>query len=225
LIGHSHEAFKQARFYNVAAVNLHLIRARIYAEMGNSDKAIDEFERCVDLGRQSFPDEMQWYRQYYAQFLAETGEINKAEQMAGNLRTDLEESDKLSSYWYAMGSIELAKNNPGDAISYFQKVPKSKEHFALNFMLARSYLKAGLYEDATKILEQLLLSHSQWRLHWGIRDIKIHYLLGLAYEKLGRNREAIGQYGIFVNIWNDVEYYSAELDDAKKRLVQLKVDP
>ncbi len=50
---------------------------------------------------------------------------------------------------------------------------------------------------------------------------KVHYTLGLAYERSGWNRKAIEQYEYFLEIVRDGDPGIEAIEDAKRRLRQL----
>jgi serine/threonine protein kinase/Flp pilus assembly protein TadD len=55
-----------------------------------------------------------------------------------------------------------------------------------------------------------------------VASVKAHYWLGVAYEKEGKNGDAVKEYGRFLEIWKDADFKSKEMDDAKARLAKLK---
>ena len=65
------------------------------------------------------------------------------------------------------------------------------------------------YDDGSRV----------YRIVWAA---KVHYLLGLAYEKSGWDKKAIEQYEEFLEIWKDADPGIAEVEDAKQRLARLK---
>jgi hypothetical protein len=55
-----------------------------------------------------------------------------------------------------------------------------------------------------------------------IPNVKAHYWLGVAYQKLGEKEMAIKEYKIFLDTWKDADFNSPELNDAKIRLQKLR---
>jgi cytochrome c-type biogenesis protein CcmH/NrfG len=54
--------------------------------------------------------------------------------------------------------------------------------------------------------------------------VKAYYYLGIAYEKTGRNDDAIKPYEEFLDIWKSADPGIAEVIDARNRLAKLKAN-
>jgi tetratricopeptide (TPR) repeat protein len=89
-------------------------------------------------------------------------------------------------------------------------------------MLGRTCLQAERLEDAVETLEKALSDYSTYRARLPTLSVKVHYLLGLAYEQSGWTRKAIEQYEEFLEIWKDADPGISEIEDARQRLARLK---
>jgi tetratricopeptide (TPR) repeat protein len=92
----------------------------------------------------------------------------------------------------------------------------------MRFMLAKTYLESDRLGEAVAELEKALSRYDDIRLNVPIWTVKAHYLLGLAYERSGWNKEAIEKYEEFLEIWKDADPGIAEVEDARERLMRLK---
>lgn len=61
------------------------------------------------------------------------------------------------------------------------------------------------------------------RFYGYIYNVKAHYWLGVAYEKLGEKERAIKEYKIFLDTWKDADFNSPEIKNADKRVAELAV--
>ncbi|MFC1475822.1 tetratricopeptide repeat protein [Candidatus Zixiibacteriota bacterium] len=202
----------------------HFIKARVYAELGDFERAKAEFPKHMAILHQRYPNSRTHERHHYAQLLAESGDLTEAEDTAQSLKADLEARGyELDYYRYATGCIALAKGNPEMAVKQFEKITAAHRDFPERFMLARAYQSAGQLSEAVAEFEPLLAFftlHTAFRNIW---DVKVHYYLALAYEKSNWHDKAIEQYEIFLDIWKNADPGIEEIDDAKARLAQLKI--
>ena len=208
-----------------------LLKLIIYWETENLNLAFEELEKRQEMRLRLNPDDSISGRGTYVQLLAEKNDFEKAEQAAEALKKDIEEKDqtRMGTYWYAAGSIEFSKGNFEAAVRYFEKGTKKEGwvtgvDFQDRIMLARAYLESGRLGQAVSEFEDLLSNYSWGRLTWAIWTVKVHYYLGLAYEKSGWNKKAIEQYEEFLDIWKDADPGIHEVEDAKEKLEKLKVE-
>lgn len=203
----------------------HFIKARIYAELGDFERAKAEFPKHMEILHQLYPNSRTHERHHYAQLLAESGDLAAAEETAQSLKADLEARGyELDYYWYASGCIALARGNPEMAVKHFEKITAAHRDFPERFMLARAYQSAGQLSEAVEEFEPLLeffTIHSVFRNIW---DVKVHYYLGLAYEKSNWYDKAIEQYKTFLNIWQNADPGIEAVEDARTRLARLQAN-
>jgi len=74
-----------------------------------------------------------------------------------------------------------------------------------------------------ELLEKALSRYDEQRAVKGIWAAKGHYYLGMAYQELGRDQDAIRKYEEFLDIWKEADPGIPEVEDAKERLEKLRV--
>ncbi|UCB53290.1 MAG: tetratricopeptide repeat protein, partial [Candidatus Zixiibacteriota bacterium] len=94
----------------------------------------------------------------------------------------------------------------------------------VRYFLAQAYLESDQVEEAAEILEKALLRYDKNRMESPIWSVKAHYYLGLAYERLGRTQDAVGQYEEFLECWKEADPGIAEVEDAKEKLKELRAE-
>lgn len=204
--------------------NKHSLKAMIYMQQGRSDLAREEAEKATDILRNLYSDNRIWHRHHLIHLLAETGEMDKAEQVASALRKDIgkDEEGRISYWWYAQGCIDFFQGNLEESIVNLEKAADNLDQFYAQYMLARAYLESGRLDRAVAELEMMLSKYNTSRAGALVWAVKAHYLLGQAYEKSGWNSRAVEQYEEFLDIWKDADSGSSEIEDAERRLSRLK---
>ena len=152
-------------------------------------------ELMVSIGRDFKPDQLS------AQLLAECGDIALEEGDAGKAETFYRElmesfptSDLLESAYYGMGAAALARNQPAEALRWFDdavaKTPAETRLGDITFGKGRALLALGRTDDARKTLEQVA-SNKEWR---GELTAKALLALGDLEESRGNTAAAIQYY-------------------------------
>jgi tetratricopeptide (TPR) repeat protein len=207
-------------------IEKHRLKSLVYSDLGNWQAAIDESDRILEIYDNIYPENGKVFWNIKIEYLAQNGQIEKAEEMAKGLKAHLEKTkSSMTAYWYAAGCIERSKGNLSGALGYFQQFITDQGNincFAAHYMLARTYLELGRLGEAVTEFEEQLNYYDYWRLYWGGFNIKIHYYLGLAYEQSNWFEQAIQQYEIFLETWKDADPGIKEIDDARERLKRLK---
>jgi tetratricopeptide (TPR) repeat protein/predicted Ser/Thr protein kinase len=203
-------------------------KVSIYEEQKKMSLALKEAEIAMEIMKKARPDDPVNARDYYTYLLAKSGKIAEAEEAARVLKKDIEEKDttKMSSYWWTLGEIELAKGDTNKALSYIERVYKNSPtpSFGLRYSLAEIYLKTGRLGEAVSELEKALSRYDDDRVWATGIAVKAYYLLGLAYEKSGWNKKAIEKYEEFLDIWKDADPGILEVEDAKERVKKLRAE-
>ncbi|MCK4386093.1 MAG: tetratricopeptide repeat protein, partial [candidate division Zixibacteria bacterium] len=206
----------------------HFLKAGIYAETKNPSLALKEAKICTEIHKKAYPEDPVNLRDFYVYILAESGKIAKAEEVARDLKKDIEEKNPalMYFYWLALGIIERAKGNTNTAVTYAERAAKEAPSplFPVRFLLARAYLESGRLGEAVAEFERVLSRYDDIRALSAIWAVKAHYLLGLAYEESGWDKKAIEKYEEFLEIWKDADPGIPEVEDAKERLGKLTVE-
>jgi tetratricopeptide (TPR) repeat protein len=201
----------------------HFAMAWLYLELGEYEAAIREFHTHMEIYREAYPGLGNHDRHEYIQLLAEAGRIQLAEQTLVEYADDLGRMEYPESYLeYARGCIAFAKQDYPAAVDHLTAAVRAFNNFPTRFLLARAYQEAGRLSDAVSEFEGLLNRYSILRVAWAIRSVKMHYYLGLAYERSRWYDKAADQYAIFLNLWKDADHPVAERADAAERLQRLR---
>jgi serine/threonine protein kinase/Flp pilus assembly protein TadD len=203
----------------------HFIKATIYRESKNLDLALKETQKAMEISREVYPQTPAFHWEYYVRLLTENNEIAEAEEVADAFRKDIEEKNPSLIYlhWYTLGFIEWSKGNREAALTQFEKMAQATPDFWAHFTLAEAYLESNKLGEAVAEFEKVLSRYDSNRALCAFRAVKAYYLLGLAYEKSGWNKKAIKQYEEFLEIWKDADPGIPEVEDAKERLEELRV--
>jgi tetratricopeptide (TPR) repeat protein len=205
----------------------HFLKATIYREKKDLQRAVAEIERTVEVSMEASPDYTNLWRTYHVQFLAQAGEFEKGGEVAEILKEHVEDTDYTTRffYWFARAFIEQARGDHEKAIAYLENKDASRKvtRYYLRHMLARMYLESGRLAESVDMFERTLLRYSRSRAIEVIAAVKTHYYLGQAYERSGWTDKAVEQYEIFLDIWKDADEGIAEVEQAKQRVVALRI--
>ncbi len=200
----------------------------VYWEQENFELALKEIEILKDLLPELDPKDKVKLRDAYAITWAAQGQMAAAERVLRTWRSEIAESDsvQLRKYWRVVGVVELIEENVDSAIAYLEKGlwEGTTPLFDVRYFLAQAYLEAGQPDKAAELLEKALLRYDEQRAARAIWATKAHYYLGLAYEELGRGREAIKEYQEFLELWRGADPGMAEVEQAKERVKKLRVE-
>jgi len=200
----------------------YLLKARILAEKNNLPQAVQEYEKYLAFRKADSTLPPPPHIEHYIQLLAQNNEFARAGEVAEHFKQKLEETGQpLTFYWYALGCVELEKENYSEAIKHFKQALSDCDGFPQLFMLGVAYFEAGRYAEAIEQFEKSSKSYNSPRAYWSTWSVKTHYYLGLIYEELGQPKQAITQYRQFIEIWKNADPGIASLEDAKSRLARL----
>jgi tetratricopeptide (TPR) repeat protein len=207
----------------------HLVKAYIYEQQGNQKRMAEEAQKSVLNLPHTWGNYFVFFKDINIAFLAKSGDVSTAERMAEALKNDIQKSDstQMWRYWFAMARITLAKNHPEVALANLEKAARGYPGLFVHLPLARAYLEQNRLDKAIAELEKVpsiflgIYSLNQCLLTPEV--VKSYYLLGLAYEKSGRNKEAIEKYQEFLDILKNADPGIPEVADAKERLERLKI--
>ena len=216
-----------ANGYDEDKASYHFTRAQIYSELGEHARAIAELkEAAVIAGRTTSASKFS-YLCIAARELAVMGDIKAADSMVGAITREIDtmSSPPVTYKTYVRGLVALGEDKPREAVKLLEKVIRNssaESYFGWRFNLASAYVQAGMANKAIVDLEALMQNLTYGRLSEGIFNVRMHYLLGLAYEQVGRYDDAAGQYDRFLTIWKDSDHDSDEMKDARARLAKLR---
>jgi len=190
-----------------------------------SDLAYDEARLWRDGIVAIFPMFATEFEIVYANICASLGKTAVADSIIGIYETVLDTLDEstIEPYHSAEGNIALVT---GDSELAIRHLLRSNEldlnDYQTRYRLAKAYLMANRIGEAIDVLEKALARYDPARLFDSGTNVRGYYLLGNAYQLAGRNDEAIEQYQIFLDIWENADPELEEVPDARKRLEQLK---
>jgi tetratricopeptide (TPR) repeat protein len=204
----------------------HFLAASILEVQGKPGEALHQAEEGAKIWVATWPEDPPRWSGYCAALLVENGETDRAAGLAEDLKAAVSRNDGKPSlyYWLVMGDIELAKGNPVTAVPHLEEaasgaVPRMLEVW---IPLASAYLEAHRLAEAVDLFEDILSMYDAERKGFVVQVVKCHYLLGLAYEQSGWNDKAIEQYEEFLDIWKGADPGIDEIEDARRRLTELK---
>ncbi len=161
----------------------------------------------------------------YANNCVESGRIAEADSIVSLYETVLDTLDVMASesYHSAKGNLALTRNEPDIAIRHLESKNRLNPlDFGTRFRLAEAYLIGGRAGEAVVLLKKILSRYDLERLFSPVSAVRAYYVLGTAYEAVGKNAEAIEQYEIFLEIWKDADPELAEVTEARERLESLR---
>jgi tetratricopeptide (TPR) repeat protein len=157
-------------------------------------------------------------------------ELGMAEEASGYLEPLRVQADNLPPYERLLydveeGRVASARGEYDTAIATYDTLwsrvatdahPTTRAGFQL--WLAEACFKAKRWNDVIRVVERRLNGYP----YEGIRDARFHYYLGVAYQEVSRNDEAIEQLETLLAIWEDADPGLEGLVDAQNRLDILK---
>jgi tetratricopeptide (TPR) repeat protein len=221
--------------YPMASWSLGLMRvhrAEVYDEREMLDSAITEARGAVTLVDSLFGMDPFFLTPTLIRLLAKSGQVENAQRQLNDYSSRIQHWSNIDSLCYlqSSGYIALYKEGAEESLSYFQRAAgkaiqladPAAVHYRTHYMLALAYLESGACENAVAVYEELLSSSGWDRLRVPIWSAKTHYHLGVAYQMTDRYNEAIEQYETFLDLWRDADSGLAPVEDAARRLENLK---
>jgi pentatricopeptide repeat protein len=206
--------------------------AYVYNQIGRYEEALKECEMGLENARQaardSFPLQRSAMHMEGLIHLANHS-IDKAQITAGKLKDFIDaglHKKSMRLYYHLSGMIELEKGNYSQAVELIQKaynLTSFKETPEAQFMesLALAYYRSG---DLDKALEQCekIISLTPGGMFYGDIYTRGVYLAGKIYEEKENKDKAIEHCVTFLELWKDADPALPEVEDARKRLADLK---
>ena len=159
---------------------LHLLLGNIAYARGELQHAVAHYERATAVK----PDfGVAWYKLGVCRYRA--GELEKGLESFQKVVELGGQSHAMASYF--VGLINFLLGRDREAISGFAGLKShSDQSLIANYYLAQLRIREGAYEEALELLEELAARSPT--------SSEIHYLTGLANERLHRNFEAVTYY-------------------------------
>lgn len=211
-------------FYADSYLTKYFMRAPIYAELGQADRAVAVGEKGYQTVKRMLPMLVVNFDLTGANFLAECGHVEQAESILALHEPAIATFDNgmLMTYHSAKGIIAIRSGDSAGAIRHYETADSLvPNQYLLGYGLATAYLMADRAKDAVSLLEALLNRYDESRVSYPPKAVKGIYLLGTAYEAAGESDKAIAQYRKFLEIWKDADSELKEIADARRRLEQL----
>jgi len=156
----------------------------------------------------------------YLRYLADCGGESSIDKLSHISAEKLSDSSN-SMYWALRMATALGNGKPREATSYLERAEQIDKTVS-SLLVAQVYLETGQLDLAIERLEKLrdALRFTINPLNVQAR-VKLHYLLGRAYEKSNWTNRAIEEYRTFLGYWNDPNSQLESVDDARARLQKL----
>ncbi len=209
----------------------HLAFSRSNLQSGQPQKALNEAEQAwiiadnmenLGLMREAL------YQKGLA--LLGLGNVSEAEQTADQLKELIENGINkkiIHLYYHLISEIELQKGNHSFAIDFSQQALALLGDGPLTIdapyidTLALAYYRSGELNQALSEYKRIT-TLTTGRLERGDIYAKSFYMLGKIYEQQGDAAKAIENYEKFLDLWKDANPGIAEVEDAKKRLADMR---
>lgn len=151
----------------------------VYKEMGNIDKAISEYKITTKL------DPTHSKAHFNLGLInQERGLVTEA---IRKYKEAIKYNHKLPMAHNNLGNIYRERGKVDEAIAEYEKAIEIDSNYIYPYVnLAGVYFERDLYEKSLKVLQMALAK--------GEDSERIHYLLGLVYEKIGLKDEAFREY-------------------------------
>jgi tetratricopeptide (TPR) repeat protein len=186
------------------------------------DNAITCFERSRDMVMR-LDSTSQWsviLHGRIAQALAKSGRESEARQVMNSGLELMDTTGDYNTYLFHKSLMEYNLGNYDSALAIISNL--SRKNFTINVASGYIHLAAGLNDTAVTILEQAILKDVDNQKEYPERSVHGHYFLARAYEAAGRSNDAVEQYETFLTIWKNADKGLPLVEDAEKRLAELK---
>jgi serine/threonine protein kinase/predicted Zn-dependent protease len=190
----------------------------------NCDNAVDYALKAEDSGRQRRALHLKGLA--YVQMKATDEALKTADELKTLIRDSLNPNN-MHFFHHLEGMVELNQKNFARAIESFKQAlsletsdPRDKNAGYIE-SLAMAYNSSENVDKAQAEYERIVSSSSGWSYFGDVYALS-YYALGKICEQKGYKGKAIENYEKFLDLWKNADPGMAELEDAKKRLAELK---
>jgi tetratricopeptide (TPR) repeat protein len=158
--------------------SLQLLLGNVKYTVGLLSEACDHYRKALEID----PSLCQAYYKLGVCYVR-MGKLNEALSCFTKNVESKCQSHAMSFYW--MGLINSFLGKDDEALESFTLLHKeSAESLLANYFLAQLRMRRNEHEEALRLLQELLAESPEFA--------DVHYLMGVAYERMHRNMEAIG---------------------------------
>jgi len=216
----------------IAESRSHTAVAYVLGQTGQPEAAIGECDKAYGINSEIFDlDEKR-------QILLLKGSINlwmkrtdEAEKTAAELKALIDTGlnrRAMRFYDLLMGATEITRNNTSKGLEYLERAVRSlpygpfeKDVRFIN-ALAEAYFRAGDMTKAREQYERITVLTTGRLMLCGDIYARSFYHLGRIHEKLGDRAKSLENYMKFLDLWKDADPGLPEVEDARKKLAELK---
>ncbi len=217
--------------------------AWLYYDLGQIERSREHRTRWLESSLEEFPNRATRARAVHAITMSL---LDLKEQKIESARDNLALADSLiagipldeqegyrRNYNYVQAGILMAEGTPEKAVTLLtqtepQRIPYMHPFDVLGYnvnwhtdLLARAYRQKGDLNRAIAEYERLISLDPEKKGRFLIRP-RLHYRLAKLYEEKGLMAGAVRQYDIFLGLWKDAGDNWPEVQDARRRLAELK---
>ncbi len=206
--------------------NFILLKALIFEQLGEYTSSLAQIESAIENFQQRPSPDSMTFHDHRARLLSKLGRIDEAKQSMANVKAYADRKQYGPCYYhYGSASVCADTQDYVGTINHLEAaaaLTRPSGEFLGRYMLGIAYLRAERFGQAVETFEEQFSFFRSPRMFYGIRYVKMHYYLGLAYEESRWLDKAEQQYKKFLTLWEQADPGIHEVEDAKRRLARLK---